>query len=184
MGRMVNKPMPKADALYEGMYILQAGLDDAQIQEIEDRLKAGIEALGAVVESTHEYGRRRLAYKIKGHTEGIYRVMYFRGTGEAVEELNREYGMIEQVVRGHVVLANPEFMVGRPRPSAKPAEEAAEGEAVEGETAEGEAEAPAAEEEPAAEEAPAAEEEPAVEETPIAEEMPAAEEVPEAEQEQ
>lgn len=182
MGRMVSKPMPKADVLYEGMYILQAGLDEAQIQEIEDRLKAGIEALGAVVESTHEYGRRRLAYKIKGHTEGIYRVMYFRGSGEAVEELNREYGMIEQVVRGHVVIANPEFMVGRPRPSARPAEEgAAEGEAV----AEGEAEAPPIEEASAAvEEASAAEEAPAVEEAPAAEETPAVEEAPEAEQEQ
>jgi len=186
--------MPKEAVLYEAMYILDSSLSAEQIEEIENRLKAGIEALGAEIQWIHEFGRRRLAYKIMGHSDGIYRLMYFLGDGAAVEEINHEYGLIEEIIRGHVVTANPDYLLGKPKSESEQAAEAAAASetAEEAPAEEPVAEAPAAEEapaeepvaeeapveEPAAEEAPA--EEPVAEEAPV--EEPVAEEAPEAEQ--
>lgn len=134
--------MPKAPVLYEAMYILSTSISDEEIAGLEDRLKAGIEGQGAQFESVHEFGRRRLAYQILGHTEGIYRVMYFRGTGAAVDELKHEFSLSEEIVRGMVVVANPKFMVAEKPAPAKPQDEAA-GEAETAAEAAGEAETPA-----------------------------------------
>ncbi len=174
--------MPKEPVLYEAMYILDATMTDEQIAATEARLKAGLEGEGAQVVSVHLFGRRRLAYEIKGHTEGIYRVMYFRGSGAAVDELKHELSLSEEVIRGQIVVANPRFMVADkpPAPPPAPAAEAAPEPEVPAETEV----APEAPSEVAVEEvAPAVEEPPAEvageEVAPPVEEPPAAE-APEA----
>jgi small subunit ribosomal protein S6 len=154
--------MAKEAVLYEAMYILDSSLTDEEIAALEEQFRTAIEGQGAQFESVHEFARRRLAYAIKGHTDGIYRVMYFRSSGAAVEEIKHEFTLSEDVVRGIVTVANPKMLVGpKPEPvkEAK-AEEAEEAPAEVAEEAPGEvAEAPveAAEEAPAeaAEEAPA-----------------------------
>lgn len=152
--------MAKEAVLYEAMYILDTSLTDEQIAACEQRLCAGLEAEGATVESIQEFGRRRLAYAIKGHTEGIYRVLYFKGTGAAVDELKHEMSLSEEIIRGVVHVANPKFLIGaKPEVIAEPEPEEADEEAAEeaAQEAPAEAEAPAQApaEEPAAEAAPA-----------------------------
>lgn len=163
--------MAKEAVLYEAMYILDSSLTDEEIAALEEQFRTAIEGQGAQFESVHEFARRRLAYAIKGHTDGIYRVMYFRSSGAAVEEIKHEFTLSEDVVRGIVTVANPKMLVGpKPEPvkEAKaeeaPAEEAAEEAPVE---AAEEAPAEAAEEAPAeAAEAPAEEAAEAPAETP------------------
>ena len=140
--------MSQKTQLYEAMYILDSSFSDEEIAAIEERLKAGIESAGAQFESVHEFARRRLAYEIKGHRDGIYRVMYFTGTGTAVDEIKREFELSEDIVRGTVVVANPKMIVG------KKVEVAEEAEAAEGgeEIAEGEEAAAEIAEQPVAEE--------------------------------
>ena len=99
--------------LYEAMYILDSSFEDEEIAAIEERIKAGIESTGGQFESVHEFARRRLAYEIKGHRDGIYRVMSFTGTGETVDELKREFNLAEDIVRGTVLVANPKYVVGK-----------------------------------------------------------------------
>jgi small subunit ribosomal protein S6 len=156
------RQMAKEAVLYEAMYILDTSLTDEQIAACEQRLCAGLEGEGASVESIQEFGRRRLGYAIKGHTEGIYRVLYFKGSGAAVDELRHEMSLSEEIVRGVIHVANPKFLIGpKPEVVAEPeAEEAAEEvaeEAAEEAPAEAEVPAEAAEEAPADEAAPAAE---------------------------
>ena len=152
--------MPKEPVLYEAMYILDVSLSDEQIETIEDRLKAGLETESAEFVSVHLFGRRRLAYEINGHREGIFRVMYFRGTGAAVDEIKHEFLLSEEVVRGTVLIANPQFMVREKVAPAPPPVES-EPEAPAEIEAEPEAEAAPAEESlaaPVEEDAPEAEE--------------------------
>ncbi len=126
--------MSQKTQLYEAMYILDSSFSDEEITAIEERLKAGIESTGAQFESVHEFARRRLAYEIKGHRDGIYRVMYFTGTGTAVDEIKREFDLSEDIVRGTVVVANPKMIVGKKvevpeeAEASEGAEEIAEGE--------------------------------------------------------
>ncbi len=114
--------------LYEAMYILDPELSDQQLQDAIDNVHQYVTSIGGEVESDELFGRRRLAYEINGHTEGIYRVMYFRGTGATVNEVRHEFALMESVIRGMVVVANPAAIF-------TPPESAEEREAPEAETA-------------------------------------------------
>ena len=146
---------------YEALYILDPGLGDEQIQPILAKYRGVVESNGGVVESAAVWERRRLAYEVKGRTEGIYVVMLFSSKPAVEAELRRIFQISEDQIR---------FLITR-RDDAEAAEAAPTAEAAPA------AETPA----PAAEEAPAAEAIPAV--APATEEVAgtSAESAPEAE---
>jgi ribosomal protein S6 len=53
----------------------------------------------------HEYvwGRRRLAYEIEGNDFGVYHTWYFTGSGKTVDELKRQFGYSDNVLRHQIV---------------------------------------------------------------------------------
>lgn len=151
--------------LYEAMYILDARLSEEEQAQAAALLREATTAAGGEFVSDELFGRRRLAYPIAGHVEGVYRIMYFRGGGAVAEDVKRQFALIEPIVRGMVVVADPQaiFSVA---PS-KPAEESP----AEEETAP----VPAAEASTAAEEAPVAAEAPEPSPQEPAEQAPAPE---------
>jgi len=96
------------DTLYEATYILAADLEEEEIEQITGRLRETVEQAGAEFVADHLLGRRQLAYQINHHSAGIYRVMYFKGNGEPVSELKNELLLTESIIRGIVVVANPD----------------------------------------------------------------------------
>jgi len=149
------------DTLYEAIYILATDLEEEEIEQISTRLREIVEQAGAEFVADNLLGRRQLAYQIDHHSAGIYRVMYFKGNGGAVRELKDELGMNESIIRGMVVVANPDAIYQPATPEehvAELEEEQAASEAEEPETVQ-EAEAM-----PAAEESIAETSEPEVEE--------------------
>ena len=143
--------MPKQPVLYEAMYIVDSALDEAALEGIVSTLEQHLQNLGGELVATREFGRRRLAFEIDGHTAGTYMITYFKSFGDVVDEVKHEMHLIEGIVRGIVVVANPKAIFD---PQAKATEPEAAA-AAEAPAAEAPAEAPAAEA-PAAE-APAAE---------------------------
>ncbi len=137
------------DTLYEATYILATDLEEEEIEQITGRLRETVAQAGAEFVADNLLGRRQLAYQIDNHSAGIYRVMYFKGSGEAVSELKNELLMNEAIIRGIVVVANPDAVF---EPTSPP-EQVAE---LEEEQAASEAEEPEAVQE--AEVAPVAEE--------------------------
>lgn len=167
------------------MYIVDASLDEAALQAVVKQLEDFVSSNGGEVVASREFGRRRLAFEINKHTSGTYMILYFNSFGELVPELQREFYLVEGVVRGIICVANPKALFD-PKPEVvveEPVEETVEEAAAEAEAVAAEEiapeEAPAEEaaaevtEEAVAEEAPV--EEVAAEEAP-AEEAPAAEE--------
>ncbi len=139
--------------LYESTYILTTDLEEEEIEQITARLRETVEQAGAEFVADHLLGRRQLAYQINHHSAGIYRVMYFKGDGEAVNELKNELLMNEYIIRGIVVVANPDAIfkpTSHPEQVAELKEEQAAREAEEPETVQ-EAEAEPMAEEPVAE---------------------------------
>jgi small subunit ribosomal protein S6 len=186
--------LPKQPVLYEAMYILDARIEDAERQEAADTLEAHVRAQGGEVVATRDFGRRRLAYEIEGHLEGVYKVLYFSGLGACVDEVKHEMHLLPEVVRGMIVVANPKYLFdpqAEKKAEVAPAEaepvtaEAALAEAADEAAAEAApAEAPAGEAEVVAEDAaaPAAPEAVAEAETAPAEEPAPADEPASAEQ--
>lgn len=88
---------------YEAVYILDPSLGDEQVQPILAKYRGVIETNGGVVESAEVWERRRLAYEIKGRTEGIYVVMLFSSKPAVEAELRRIFQISEDQIRYMIV---------------------------------------------------------------------------------
>lgn len=139
--------MPTEPVLYEAMYIIDTALEEDQIAEVVSAFEAAVVEAGGQVKNTLPFGRKRLAYEIKGHAEGLYMLTYFETDQQnAVQVLSREASMIEPIIRFVVCVAKPgAIFTGQVKPPA-----------VDAIIAEG-AEAPVAEAGDASESAPEAE---------------------------
>lgn len=85
--------------LYEGMYILSAGLsEDARLKAL-DKIKNGIGARGGEVLKIHDQGRKRLSYEIDTKKEGYYYLLYFSVAPKAIAEMWQEYHLNEDLMR-------------------------------------------------------------------------------------
>jgi len=163
------------------MYIIDSALDETAVQGIISTLEQHVQAQGGELVATREFGRRRLAFEIDGHTAGTYMITYFKSFGDVVDEVKHEMHLIEGIVRGIVVVANPKAIFDPQAKAAEPeAAAAAEAPAAEAPAAEAPAAEAAAEPEAEAPEtAPEAEAEAAPEadagEAPAADEAPAEE---------
>lgn len=81
------------------MLILDPGTEDDRQGEIVDRLRATIEKAKGKVAGVDEWGKRKLAYEIKGQSEGVYSVVTFSATPAAVAEVERVLGITDDVLR-------------------------------------------------------------------------------------
>jgi small subunit ribosomal protein S6 len=84
---------------YELMLITNPAVEAERQAEIIDRLRATIEAVKGQIAGVDEWGKRKLAYEIKGLLEGIYTVVTFTATPQAVSEVERVLGITDDVVR-------------------------------------------------------------------------------------
>jgi small subunit ribosomal protein S6 len=104
------------------MYILDSALDESGVQAAVETLEGFVRDNGGEVVATREFGRRRLAYEIEGHTTGTYMILYFNSPGELVPELQHEMRLVDGIVRGIICVANPRALF---EPKAEVAAEAA-----------------------------------------------------------
>ena len=67
-----------------------------------------IQKLGGTIVKTENWGRRKLAYEIGHHKEGIYVLEVLNGGGEMMKELDRRLKVVDQVIRHLVVRVDEE----------------------------------------------------------------------------
>ncbi|MGC8893681.1 MAG: 30S ribosomal protein S6 [candidate division WOR-3 bacterium] len=87
---------------YETMVILNPALEDEAIARLGERIKSIISKKGEVV-SVDEWGRREMAYEIKGHREGFYLVIQFSAPPDVPGDLYQEFRMNPDIIRGIVI---------------------------------------------------------------------------------
>ena len=88
---------------YELMVILDPSLDERNVpQSLENFLKV-IRNDGGTVEKLDVWGRRRLAYEIDKHAEGIYVVVELNSEADSVKELDRQLNLNESILRTKVL---------------------------------------------------------------------------------
>ena len=88
---------------YEVMVILDPTLDERTVQPTLDNFLNVILTSGGNVEKVEVWGKRRLSFEIKKHTEGIYAVLDVNSDPDAVKELDRQLGLQESVLRTKVL---------------------------------------------------------------------------------
>ena len=88
---------------YEIMLIINPTVDERQVTpNLEKHLQAFTEA-GGVVDNFDLQGKRKMAYEIQKHAEGIYVVLNLSATPQAVNELNRKFTIDETIMRTKVM---------------------------------------------------------------------------------
>ncbi|MFD1720514.1 30S ribosomal protein S6 [Amnibacterium endophyticum] len=88
------------------MVILDPSIDERTVAPSLDRFLGVIRNDGGSVDKVDIWGRRRLAYEIQKHTEGIYAVVNLTATSASTQELNRQLGLSEAVLRTKVLRAD------------------------------------------------------------------------------
>ncbi|MFB7877013.1 MULTISPECIES: 30S ribosomal protein S6 [unclassified Nocardia] len=88
---------------YEVMVILDPSLDERIVGQSLDNLLNVVKTEGGKVDKVDIWGRRRLAYEIAKQAEGIYAVVELTATPATVNELDRQLGLNETVLRTKVL---------------------------------------------------------------------------------
>jgi small subunit ribosomal protein S6 len=88
---------------YEVMVILDPDLEERTVAPSLDTFLNVIRQDGGEVEKVDVWGRRRLAYEINHHAEGIYAVLDVKANPDSVKELDRQLTLNESVLRTKVV---------------------------------------------------------------------------------
>ena len=85
--------------LYETMYILRPDLGDEAVDQAISTYQDMLSEAGATDLETQHRGKRRLAYEIDRHREGIYIQMNYEAPGTAIAPMERAMRLNEEVIR-------------------------------------------------------------------------------------
>jgi len=91
---------------YELMIILDPEVDERTVAPSLDKLLAVVKTGGGEIDKVDIWGKRRLAYDINKRSEGIYAVVNMTTTPELAQELDRQLGLNEAVLRTKLIRAD------------------------------------------------------------------------------
>jgi small subunit ribosomal protein S6 len=123
---------------YELGIVLAPETPDEQARAIVERVTAAVTAQGGVVVRINAWGRRRLAYPIEHHRDGLYYFFDLQLPPASVVEIERLIGVNEDIIR-HLLKARDPRVIGDERKRAEEAEIRAQQEAEARAAAEAEA---------------------------------------------
>ena len=84
---------------YETMYILRPDIPEEEVDSHLKKYNEILEKSGTEVLDSQMRGKRRLAYPIAKHKEGIYVQLSHKGDGQQVAVLERAMRLSEDVIR-------------------------------------------------------------------------------------
>jgi len=96
---------------YELVYILPPDTTEQQVTELHEQIAQIAARMNGQIEKNETWGRRRMAYEIGHHKEGVYVLDVINGSGELMKELDRRLKVMDQVIRHMVVRVDEEKRV-------------------------------------------------------------------------
>ncbi|MGE0594288.1 MAG: 30S ribosomal protein S6 [Vicinamibacterales bacterium] len=96
---------------YELVYIVSPDATEEQVADLHAQVEAIAQRLNGQIEKTDNWGRRKLAYEIGPHKEGIYVLEEIAGDGELMKEIDRRLKVTDLVIRHLVVRVDEERSV-------------------------------------------------------------------------
>jgi len=100
-----------ASRQYELVYILPPDTTEQQVTELHSQVEGVVSRMNGQIEKTESWGRKKLAYDIGHHKEGVYVLDVINGSGDLMKELDRRLRVIDQVLRHMIVRVDEEKKV-------------------------------------------------------------------------
>jgi len=110
---------------YETTFIVNASLDDPQIDAVIEKAKDVIIKNHGEVVDLVKWGRKRFAYPIRKRNNGFYVVCIFRGGGDLIAKLERHFQLEENILRFLVIALDKKALQARAAAAEKAKEAAA-----------------------------------------------------------
>jgi small subunit ribosomal protein S6 len=88
---------------YEALYIINPTLEDDAIQTIVNEVEALVTNQGGAIVRSEIWGRRKLAYIVKKHTDGCFVLLRFTANPEFVQKIETYFKLNESILRFMVV---------------------------------------------------------------------------------
>lgn len=95
---------------YEALFIVSPEVEDDDIQAIARETESLIVKNGGAIVRSEVWGRRKLAYKIKKFTEGIYILIRFQAFPNFIARLEHYFRLSEHIIR-HLIVHYDEKML-------------------------------------------------------------------------
>ena len=91
---------------YEVMVIVKPADEEAN-KATFDKIEALIARVGGTVEKVDVWGKRRLAYAVNKHTDGVYVLINFEAAPGEIKEIDRVLKIDDNVLR-HLIVKHEE----------------------------------------------------------------------------
>ena len=127
--KTLSEIMNDQQSYYETMYILRPDIAEDEVTKHIDKYNKLLEEFGGTILDSQMRGKRRLAYQIAKHREGIYVQLSHQGDGQHIFKIEKAMRLSEDVIRYMTV--KQEGPLPTPRPSSKNANQAEDKESPE-----------------------------------------------------
>ena len=120
--KKINEPKTLSETMneqsyYETMYILRPDIAEDEVTNHIDKYNKLLEEFGGKILDSQMRGKRRLAYQIAKHREGIYVQLSHQGDGQHIFKIEKAMRLSEDVIRYMTV--KQEGPLPTPKPSNK-----------------------------------------------------------------
>ena len=109
--------MNDQQSYYETMYILRPDIAEDKVTNHIDKYNKLLKEFGGTILDSQMRGKRRLAYQIAKHREGIYVQLSHQGDGQHIFKIEKAMRLSEDVIRYMTV--KQDGPLPTPRPSNK-----------------------------------------------------------------
>ena len=90
---------------YETVLIIDPNAESGDIERIMEDVQNLISGSGGEVIKVDRWGKKRLAYEVKGNRDGYYGLINFEAEPQFIQRLGRYYGLTDQVIKYMTVRA-------------------------------------------------------------------------------
>jgi len=96
---------------YELIYITPPETSEDALGELHQQVEKVVHQFGGNIEKSENWGRRKLAYEIARHREGVYVFDVINGPAALNAELDRRLRVVDTVIRHMIVRVDEELGV-------------------------------------------------------------------------
>ena len=97
--KTLSEIINKEQFYYETMYILRPDIAEEEVTNHIEKYNKLLEEFGGTILDSQMRGKRRLAYQIAKHREGIYVQLSHQGDGQHIFKIEKAMRLSEDVIR-------------------------------------------------------------------------------------
>lgn len=109
---------------YELVYIVGPESSEQELADLHTQVEQIVQRFSGTLDKTENWGRRKLAYEIARHREGVYVVETITGSGELMKEIDRRLRVTDAVIRHLIVRIDEDLQVADRRRTERKATQA------------------------------------------------------------